>query len=65
MQVTDADVIGAMRLGLEVANDDRTAVQLVRHLLELAPPTSDGALEPTRLLIDVVRERGEWTLVGS
>jgi hypothetical protein len=40
---TDADVIAALRLGLEAAADDRTALRLVRALLEMAPPTEGRA----------------------
>jgi hypothetical protein len=52
---TDADVIAALRLGLEAAADDRTALRLVRALLEMVPPTEGLAARPVDVLLRAIR----------
>jgi hypothetical protein len=51
---TDADVIAALRLGLEGAADDRTALRLVRALLEMAPPTEGRAAHSVDVLVRAI-----------
>lgn len=52
---TDADVIASIRLGLEVAADDRTALRLVRALLEMAPASDGRAARPVDVLLRGIR----------
>lgn len=59
------DVIGAIRLALEGATDDATAVRVTKALVAEAPATEGNAVAPVSLLLSTVRRlKGKFAVAG-
>jgi len=63
--VTAADVIGAIRLGLEAGASNESALALIEKLLEYAEPTEGASVEPTRLLVQAMSDIGAQVRVPA
>ena len=65
-EIRSLDIIGAIRLALAGAADDKTVVAVVQKLCEYAPSTPADATGPAQLLVDALRDvKGRMVVVGD
>ena len=58
------DTLGAIALALEAGTDDASRLKLVERLVENGPRCGPEAVNPTRMLVGVIRELNAKVAVG-